>query len=364
MSAAAVQSATAQQNDLALNLRGSDSPPGSPKPVEEASARPTWPDTKYPPLEPHDFRDVGARADPSLKNLLGAGTKRTDLTPHIGTELEGVQLSQLTDAQKDELALLTAQRGVVFFRDQDITVHQQLDLGRHYGRLHIHPTSGHPEGLPEVHVVHTKDIEYRKEGQPRQSQRDTWHSDVTYELQPPGLTTLKINKLPPVGGDTLWASGYALYDTLSPQLQKLFEGLEAEHSGFEQAEGSRRQGREPRRAPVKHIHPIVRVHPVTGWKSIFVNPGFTRSIVGVSKAESNALLKLLFDHIAESQDLQVRFKWSKNSVAVWDNRITIHNAIFDYLPALRHGARVTPQAERPYFDANGKSRAEDLKLAG
>ncbi|KAJ3049315.1 hypothetical protein HK097_009681 [Rhizophlyctis rosea] len=358
MASAAVAATAEKLNDLSLNLRGSDSAPSSPE--GPSSNRPVWPETKYEPYVEVEVKDAGHRADPSLKNLLGAVSKRIDLTPHIGTELHGIQLSQLTDAQKDELALLTAQRGVVFFRDQDIDLHQQLDLGRHYGPLHIHPTSGHPEGLPEVHVVHTGDIEYN--GGPRISQRDTWHSDVTYELQPPGTTTLKINELPEVGGDTLWVSGYALYDRLSEPLKKLFEGLQAEHSGFEQAEASRKRGREPRRAPVKNIHPIVRVHPVTGWKSIFVNPIFTRSIVGVSKAESTALLQILYDHIAFSQDLQVRFKWQKNSVAVWDNRISIHNAIFDYLPALRHGARVTPRAEKPYYDPNGKSRAEELGL--
>ncbi|KAJ3028405.1 hypothetical protein HDV00_010398 [Rhizophlyctis rosea] len=346
MSAAAVESATQQVADLSLNLRGSDSPPGSPKTenLPPSSERPTWPDTKYEPLKEFEITDVGHRADSSLKNLLGAATKRIDLTPHIGTELHGIQLNKLTDQQKDE-----------------INLEEQLALGRHYGPLHIHPTSGHPEGLPEVHVVHTGDLEYISRAG-RLSQKDTWHSDVTYELQPPGLTTLKINELPEVGGDTLWVSGYALYDRLAEPLKKLFEGLQAEHSGFEQAEGSRRRGREPRRAPVKNIHPIVRVHPVTGWKSIFVNPIFTRSIVGLSKHESDSLLQLLYDQIAFSQDLQVRFKWQKNSVAVWDNRISIHNAIFDYVPALRHGARVTPQAEKPYYDPNGKSRAEDLGL--
>jgi sulfonate dioxygenase len=189
-----------------------------------------------------------------------------------------------------------------------------------------------------------------------------WHSDVTYDNQPPGLTLLKIDTLPPVGGDTLWSSGYAAYDRLSPAFQKFLDGLEAVHSGQDQVDKAINEGHVVRRKNWTSIHPVVRTHPVTGWKSLFVQPGFTRSIVGLTRRESDTILNFLYDHITGGIDFQVRFKWQENSVAVWDNRVTNHNAIFDYLHiGRRHGWRVTSQAEAPYFDPNSKSRRQHFE---
>lgn len=172
-----------------------------------------------------------------------------------------------------------------------------------------------------------------------------WHSDVSYELQPPGFTFLKIDTLPgQAGGDTIWSSSYAAYDRLSPELQKRLEGLEAVHSGKEQAAGAAAFGHTVRREDVEHTHPIVRTHPVTGLKALFIQPGFTRRIVGLNRHESDALLNLLYDHIAGGYDFHVRFKWTEDTVAVWDNRVTSHVAIFDYLDyGKRHGWRITTQ---------------------
>lgn len=189
-----------------------------------------------------------------------------------------------------------------------------------------------------------------------------WHSDVSYELQPPGFTFLKIDTLPGnAGGDTLWASSYTAYDRLSPELKKRIEGLEAVHSGKEQAAATAAEGHTVRRQDIEHIHPVVRTHPVTGWKGLFVQPGFTRRIVGLDRHESDALLKLLYAHLAGGYDFHVRYKWSEDDVAVWDNRNTSHAAIFDYNgQGTRHGWRITTQAERPHYDPKGKSRKEDL----
>jgi sulfonate dioxygenase len=174
---------------------------------------------------------------------------------------------------------------------------------------------------------------------------------------------LKIDTLPAVGGDTLWASGYTAYDRLSPAFKKFIEGLEAVHSGLDQSNAAIRAGHTVRRNPIETVHPVVRTHPVTGWKSLFVQPGFTRRIVGVSKRESEAILNFLFAHIAGGVDFQVRLKWEENTVAVWDNRTTFHNAVFDYFDVgLRHGWRITPQGEVPYYDPNSKSRAEEASL--
>lgn len=146
---------------------------------------------------------------------------------------------------------------------------------------------------------------------------DGWHSDVSYELQPPGVTFLKIDLLPPVGGDTLWASGYAAYNRLSPQYQKFVETLFAVHSGEQQVEEAQEAGHTVRRKKYVHVHPVVRTHPVTGWKALYVQPGFTRRIVGVPQRESDSILKYLFNVIEQGVDFQVRFKWTEDTVAVW-----------------------------------------------
>ncbi|KAI9019999.1 hypothetical protein CLU79DRAFT_756673 [Phycomyces nitens] len=318
-----------------------------------------YPEKKYPELAPFKHIDPATRGDPKKASLFNSAKKIVDLTPHIGTEIEGLQLSNLTDTQKDDLALLVAERGVVFFRDQDIDVYQGVELGKHFGPLHIHNTFGHPENLPEVHVIYFDTNTPKFVAEYFRNASDGWHTDVSYEDQPAGLTFLKIDTLPTTGGDTLWSSGYAAYDSLSPALQKLLEGLEAVHSGQGQINQAKAGNHAVRRTHVEATHPIIRTHPVTGWKSLFVQNGFTNRIVGLSRRESDTILKLLYDHVAGGYDFQVRFKWSENSVAVWDNRVTNHCAIFDYLEiGKRHGWRITPQAERPYFDPNSKSKKE------
>lgn len=286
-----------------------------------AQYKPKFPDVHWAPLEEFPVTDRGLRADPSKKNLLSAATKIKHLTPAIGTILKGVDLRQLSEAQKDELALLVAERGVVFFRDQEIDIHGQLDLARHFGRLHKHATTPIPRnGLEEVHVVYNDHA--RKPDPQAFSKLELWHTDVSYELQPPSTTSLKVLTGPEFGGDTLWSSGYAVYSSLSPGFQKYLEGLTALHSAVAQAEGSRAAGLTVRREPIESIHPVVRVHPVTGWKSVYVNHGFTRRIIGVPKAESTAILQFLFHQFAENPDFQARFHWKPNSVAIWDNRVS------------------------------------------
>ncbi|KAI9025087.1 hypothetical protein CLU79DRAFT_834204 [Phycomyces nitens] len=321
-----------------------------------------FPTTTYPELVPFKHVDAGHRGDPKKASLFEKAEKVFDLTPNIGTEIHGVQLSQLTNQQKDDLALLIAERGVVFFKKQDINIVQGEELGKHFGPLHVHNVSGHPPNHPFILPVHSVVLD-TKDSYARRLERasEGWHTDVSYELQPPGFTFLKIDTLPPSGGDTLWSSSYAAYDKLSPALQKFLEGLEAVHSGKEQADGAIKAGITQRRQEVEYTHPIIRTHPVTGLKALFIQPGFTRRIVGLSKRESDTILNFLYDHLAGGYDFQVRFKWEEDTVAVWDNRVTSHCAIFDYFgTGRRHGWRVTTQAERPYFDENSKSRSEVL----
>lgn len=140
-----------------------------------------YPETKYPELVAFEHTDPGHKGDPEKKSLLEGATRVIESTPHIGTEIHGVQLHQLTEQQKNDLALLVAERGVVFFRKQELDVYQGRELGKHFGPLHIHQNFGHPEGLPEVHVIHfdeNSDQTYFKYF----SHQDGWHNDVPYEL--------------------------------------------------------------------------------------------------------------------------------------------------------------------------------------
>ncbi|KAL1986690.1 hypothetical protein VTN96DRAFT_5895 [Rasamsonia emersonii] len=308
----------------------------------------------YPPLEPFEHYDHGKDADPTFPDLLPPGKAQiSEITPLIGSEVHGVQLSQLNDKGKDQLALLVAQRKLVVFRDQDfakLPIEKALEFGGYFGRHHIHPTSGAPRGFPQIHLVHrSADDKTGLQFLEEHTNSVTWHSDVTYEQQPPGTTFLYLLDGPTSGGDTLFVNMAAAYKRLSPEFRKRLHGLKAVHSGFEQAQSSLARGGIVRRDPVANEHPVVRTHPVTGEKALYVNPQFTRKIVGYKKEESDYLLKFLFDHIALSQDLQARVKWTPGTVVVWDNRVTAHSALLDWENGQRrHLARITPQAERPF----------------
>ncbi|KAJ9293097.1 hypothetical protein DTO271G3_8041 [Paecilomyces variotii] len=309
---------------------------------------------RYPPLEPFEHYDHGKDADPSFPDLLPKGKAEVDeLTPGIGSEVRGVQLSQLSKEGKDQLALYVAQRKVVAFRDQDfahLPIEKAVEFGGYFGRHHIHQTSGAPKGFPEVHLVH-RGAEDRSGSQFLESHTNsvTWHSDVTFEKQPPGTTFLYLLDGPTSGGDTLFTNMALAYRRLSPEFRKRLHGLRAVHSGIEQVNNSIVRGGIARREPITSEHPIVRTHPVTGEKALFVNPQFTRYIVGYKKEESDFLLQFLFNHIALSQDIQARVRWRPGTVVVWDNRVTAHSALYDWEDGQRrHLARITPQAEAPY----------------
>ncbi|KAE8975761.1 hypothetical protein PR001_g25612 [Phytophthora rubi] len=195
-----------------------------------------YPSTSYDPIPELPYADRALKADPTFKNLLQHAMV-THLAPPIGTELLGIQLHELSDAQRDELAMLVAERGVVFFCDQELDIDQQLQLRRYYGPLHVHQNLGHPKGYPKVLVV-----EKSVEGSERTLQwqvvdpDNVWQSDVSNEDQPPSYTSFKVLTNPPVGGDTLWASGYEAYERLTPLFKSFIEGLTAVHSSKGQAE--------------------------------------------------------------------------------------------------------------------------------
>ncbi|KAF5103137.1 hypothetical protein D0Z00_000115 [Geotrichum galactomycetum] len=329
-------------------------------------------DSNWSDPEPFEYHDKALLADPKTKysNLFRDATKVVHINPKIGTVIYGVNLATLDNVQKNELALLISYRLAVFFKDQrDLTPEKQLDLGAYFGPLHRHPNGGwvkQPEDSKFPHeLLPIYSRTHRSKDEPLYP-ASNWHTDVSFEVQPPTYTSLKIVHSPAAGGDTIWSSGYALYDGLSPHLQKYLEGLTALHTSVEQTELYRKSGAHPHRNPITSEHPIVRVHPVTGYKSLYVNPGFTRSIVGVPRAESNAILKFLFTQIESSQEATVRYKWGVNDVAFWDNRAALHRAIADYRPLKRHGVRVTPRGEPPQGTENGtrgKSQNDEIEAA-
>lgn len=337
---------------------------------EHSDFLPSFPKLTYPPLEEFEFVDRGLSAHPEKARLYDEiaqqGGSISFINPAIGAEIKGISLKKLSDGAKDDLALLIAERGVVAVRDQhDLTVEDQLALGRHWGPLHVHATTGVPqkEGLEEIHVVYADQATLPDRTAFASS--ELYHSDVTYEIQPPSYTGLKLLTAPSCGGDTLFSSGAAVYAGLSPGFQKYLEGLEAMHSGFEQAKGARSSGQHVRREPIETAHPVVRVHPVTGIKSVFVNPGFTRRIIGVSKSESDNTLKFLYSLFTSVPEYTARVKWEVNDLVLWDNRSVNHSATFDFWPERRHAIRVTPHGERPLsveaYEAKYGKEATDIE---
>ncbi|CZS93965.1 related to sulfonate dioxygenase [Rhynchosporium agropyri] len=306
--------------------------------------------------------DAGARADKSKSALFSGAKEVIHLTAHIGTEIVGLQLKDLTDTQKDELALLIAERSVVFFRDQDLSPQDQKKLGEYFGEVEIHPQVPHVPGVPGVSVLWPVLMATERKASFRQpGGASRWHTDLVHELNPAGITHLHNDTVPKIGGDTLWASGYAAYSKLSPDFRKIIDGREAIYTSAH----TYLHRNDPNAGPkhVERIHPIVRVHPATGWKALWVNRAMTKSIVGLDKGESDAILNYLFEVYESNVDIQVRFKWTPKTSALWDNRITMHNASWDYEGLEpRHGTRVTSLAEKPYFVADAPTRREALGL--
>ncbi|KAI9327414.1 putative TfdA family taurine dioxygenase [Zopfochytrium polystomum] len=315
--------------------------------------------------------------------------KRFELTPHIGTEFEaGVQLSSLLNAPNSDdlirdLAILISRRNVVFFRAQDLSIDDQKLLVQRLGelsgkpatsKLHVHPIISFSPRGEDISVIHSKEIrDYSKTGREPPFGNETWHTDIIFENVPSDYSILKLHTPPASGsgGDTLWSSAYELYDRLTPAFRKFLEGLTATHDGnrFKEVAATRGvQIRTVRGSPentgedLRAVHPVVRTHPVTGWKGVYVARGFTTHINELSRDESDAILQFLFTLNERSHDLHVRFRWSKDDVAIWDNRCSHHTATYDFGTQLRVGDRAVSLGERPYFDPASRSRREDLGI--
>ena len=281
---------------------------------------------------------------PRVRPAAMAGTYQTitvdPLTPIIGAEIGGVDLARPSNHQLDEIHQALAAHQVIFFRDQDLTQAQHLAFGRHFGPLHLHPAAPHAPGHPELMVIHADKDSPRANG-------ENWHSDVSCDREPPLGSILYIKTCPPRGGDTLFASMYAAYDALSERMQGYLDGLTALHDGEPVYRGLyANYGVADKPDYPRAEHPVVRTHPVTGRKALYVNRGFTRCILGIPRDESEGVLRYLYEHM-ENPLFQCRFRWRTNSVAFWDNRCVQHHALWDYWPETRSGFRVTVRGERP-----------------
>jgi taurine dioxygenase len=263
-------------------------------------------------------------------------------TPRIGAYVSGANIAApLTNLEVDALHRALADHQVLFFRDQAFTLNSQKAFGRLFGPLHIHPNTPGPEGHPEILPIHADASSKRIAG-------EQWHSDVSCDERPPLGSILHLHTVPKSGGDTIFASMYAAYDALSPRMKAYLDGLTALHSG---ERSYRRTNRllnidDSGRTYPKANHPVVRTHPVTKRKALFVNRGFTYRINAIPEEESDAVLNYLYSH-AERPDFQVRFQWKPNSVAFWDNRAVQHIALWDYFPEVRSGYRVTIEGDPP-----------------
>ncbi|MEE2920479.1 MAG: TauD/TfdA family dioxygenase [Pseudomonadota bacterium] len=264
------------------------------------------------------------------------------LTPIIGAEITGVDLSKpLPDPVVEEIRQAFIDNLVIFFRDQDITPQQHIAFGKLFGKLHTHPAAPGVKGHPEVMIIAADENSVRANG-------EAWHTDVSCEPEPPLGSILYIKESPPAGGDTLFANMYAAYDALSPRMKAYLEGLTALHDGEHVYRGLYKNLNVQDKPVYPHAHhPVVRTHPVSGKKCLYVNYGFTTAIDDVPRAESDAILRYLVQHAAHPA-FQCRFRWRAGSIAFWDNRCAQHHAIWDYWPHRRYGNRVTIKGDRPY----------------
>ncbi len=258
------------------------------------------------------------------------------LTPHIGAEIDGVDLSKpLSNEQFSEIYQAWLDWKVVVFRDQHINQEQHKAFGRKFGSLHVHPMQHSYGGDPEIlRVKTTKDSAY--------TAGNGWHTDVTCDEIPPLGSMLYITETPECGGgDTLFADMYLAYDLLSDTMKSLLDPLVAVHDGAIPYLGNYKVAPADGTKYPKNEHPVITKHPETGKKILYVNSGFTSHIKGMHGWESRALLGGLYDHIAQTQRLYCHVEWQPNTLTFWDNRCTQHHAVWDYSPHSRYGERVS-----------------------
>ncbi|ABN64776.1 taurine catabolism dioxygenase [Scheffersomyces stipitis CBS 6054] len=309
--------------------------------------------------------DKGHLGDPTFKNLFkpGSKVKTIDLSPNYGTEIDGIQLSELDEAGKNDLALYLETRGLAVFRNQDFREKGPAfakKFGQHFGPLHIHPSVSYSaEESPELLVT------YRPAGGPERynaqfagtTTTTGWHSDVSFEEYPASFSFFVALEAPETGGDTVFLDLREAYRRLSPPIQKFFESLTIIHTNYYLNQLAKLKDLDTRvNADSFAEHPLVRTHPVTGEKSLFYSKGFALRVKGLKQQESDAILSFLEDHINNNPEIQVRASHrgtNSGTIIAWDNRISIHTAVADFLQhetGPRHHFRITVVGEKPYFE--------------
>ena len=261
------------------------------------------------------------------------------LTPSIGAEISGVSLNKdLNSVTMEKIYSALIKHQVIFFRDQDISPETHLKLAESLGDIDPgHPVYPHVEGYQSI-VLLRNDVDNKPD-------TNDWHKDLTFKSNPPFASILHGINVPKVGGDTLWASMSAAYDSLPDGWKEHLEGLEAIHDmGTFRNDFYNEGGIDSVNSALKKVgsavHKVIETHPISGLKYLNVNQSFTRNIVNESQGPSDHILQFLFQHITKPE-FQVRFHWENNSIAIWDNRITQHYAVCDYLPSFRHMQRIT-----------------------
>lgn len=261
------------------------------------------------------------------------------ISPRFGSELPGVTLLDMSDADLDALQQLAAERGVLVIRDQMMTPAEQAAFVHRLGEPTLYPAKG--EGaMSELLVIHADEHSRHVAG-------EGWHTDISSEAKPPGLSMLRMETVPASGGDTLFADMYQAFASLSEEMRSFIMRLSARHDP--KGHYLYLSGEKTLKELPSQVHPVVRTHPRTGQKALYVNSGFTGRINALSRAESRALLDMLYEHIATGVEFQIRVRWEPNTVVFWDNRCVQHHAAWDYFPEVRHGYRATVVGEAPYL---------------
>ena len=272
----------------------------------------------------------------------------TPLSCALGARIDDVDITRpLNLEQRDAIEQALLKHQVLFFREQPLNPQQQARFAANFGALHVHPIYPNVPEQPEVLILDTAVTDVRDNA--------IWHTDVTFLPTPALGAVLSAKLLPAFGGDTLWASGIAAYEALSAPMQALLQGLTATHDfikSFPQERfGSSTEDlvrwEEARQKNPPLSHPVIRTHPASGRKSLFVNEGFTTHINELAETESEAILKLLFTH-ATRPEFTIRWRWQENDVAFWDNRVTQHFAVDDYRPQRRVMHRATILGDVPF----------------
>ena len=265
----------------------------------------------------------------------------SELTPHIGAEIGNVDLKSVSADQIAEIRAALLEHQVVFFRDQDLSPEEHIAFARNFGDLEIHPATPKSQPNPEVlHIAH---------GPESRGAENAWHSDVTWREKPSLGSILKAVEVPEVGGDTLFANMAVAYDRLPDYLKEKILGRIAVHDIARVF--AARLNKSPEELQEKYPlmeHPVVRTHPETGRRVLYVNVVFTSHIKDMDPDESNALLAELY-RAAWNPEVQCRFRWRAGSLAFWDNRACQHFAASDYFPKVRRMERVTIAGDKPYF---------------